>query len=149
MYGPFYSNSYEPCKNFANYFNLVALDISKVSLISYIAKHNGIDYSILLVLLSSLNRMKYLKAGKSRKTCLTNHTRSISHHIMPLVINGLGGGHTDRHTQTDTHTRIPTRGPKQFQETRRARPKAARAWFNKVYNTGYSQVVIHTITNPA
>ena len=30
---------------------------------------------------------------------------------------------------TRTHTRIPTRGPKQFQETRRARPSAARAWF--------------------
>ena len=68
-------------------------------------------------------RMKIneLKAGKSRKTCLTNRTRSISHHITPLVINGLGG--------VDTQTRIPTRGPKQFQETRRARPKAARAWF--------------------
>ena len=37
------------------------------------------------------------KAGKSRKTCLTNRTRSILHHIMPLVINGLGGGHTDTH----------------------------------------------------
>ena len=42
---------------------------------------------------------------------------------MPLVINGLGGGHTH------THTHIPTREPKQFQETRRARPSAARAWF--------------------
>ena len=36
---------------------------------------------------------------------------------MPLVINALRGGHTD------THTRIPTHGPKQFQETRHARPK--------------------------
>ena len=32
---------------------------------------------------------------------------------MPLVINGLGGGHTDRHTDTC----IPTHEPKQFQET--------------------------------
>ena len=41
---------------------------------------------------------------------------------MPLVINGLGGGHTGRHTdrQTDrhTHTHILTREPKQFQETK-------------------------------
>ena len=31
---------------------------------------------------------------------LTNHTGPISHHIILLVINGLGG----RHTNTDTHT---------------------------------------------
>ena len=30
-------------------------------------------------------------------------------------------------------SRILTRGPKQFQETRRARPSAARAWFNNQY----------------
>ena len=46
---------------------------------------------------------------------------------MPPVINGLGGGHT--------HTRMPTRGPKQFQETRHARPSAARAWFKNLYQT--------------
>ena len=38
---------------------------------------------------------------------------------MPLVINGLGGRHTDR--QPDTH--ILMRKPNQFQETRRAQPK--------------------------
>ena len=27
--------------------------------------------------------------------CLANHTQPISHHITPLVINNLGGGHTD------------------------------------------------------
>jgi len=32
------------------------------------------------------------------KTCLTNHKGSISHHIMPLVINSLRGGHTHTHT---------------------------------------------------
>ena len=41
---------------------------------------------------------------------------------MPLVINGLGGG----------HTQIPTRETKQFQETRRERPSAARAWFKNI-----------------
>ena len=54
---------------------------------------------------------------KSCKTCLTNHTRPISPHIMPLVINALSGKQTDR--QTDTH--IPTHEQKQFQETRHAR----------------------------
>ena len=34
----------------------------------------------------------------------------------------------------DTHTRIPTRGPKQFQETRRAWPSATRAWFKNLEN---------------
>ena len=44
---------------------------------------------------------------------------------MPLVINGLGDGHTDRHIH------IPTHEPKQFQETRRAWP--SRAWFKKQF----------------
>ena len=33
--------------------------------------------------------IKQLKAGKTRKTCLTNHTQSESHHIMSLIINTL------------------------------------------------------------
>ena len=31
-----------------------------------------------------------------------------SHHIMPLVINSLGGGDTHIHTRTDTHTHTNT-----------------------------------------
>ena len=50
---------------------------------------------------------------------------------MPLVINSLGGGHTD--TQTHTRTRILTHGPKQFQETKRAQPSAMRAWFKNAW----------------
>ena len=46
--------------------------------------------------------IKQLKAGKSHKICLTNHTQSVSHHIMPLVINTLGS------RQTHTNTHIPT-----------------------------------------
>ena len=39
-------------------------------------------------------------------------------------------------TQTDIHAHIPTREPKQFQETRRARPSAVRAWFkNALYSS--------------
>ena len=47
------------------------------------------------------SHIKQLKAGKSH-TCLTNHTWSMSHHIMPLVINALGSRHTHRHTNTHT-----------------------------------------------
>ena len=65
--------------------------------------------------------IKQLKAGKSHKICLTNHARSILHHIMPLVINALGGGYTDTHILTckpvtnalevDTHThQLPDKG---------------------------------------
>ena len=42
---------------------------------------------------------------------------------MPLVINGLGGG----------HTHISTHEPKQFQETRCT--LAAHAWFEKPHQT--------------
>ena len=52
--------------------------------------------------------IKQLNSRKNHKTCLTNRTQSISHHIMPLVMNALGGGHTD----------IPMWEQKQFQETR-------------------------------
>ena len=47
---------------------------------------------------------------KSHRTYLTNHMESISHHITPLVINSLGGGHTRKHT----HTHTDIRGQKQF-----------------------------------
>ena len=63
-------------------------------------------------------RMKQLKAGKSRKTCLTNRTRSISHHITPLVINGLGGGHTHTHTHTDAQTKAISRNQARAAEGR-------------------------------
>ena len=42
--------------------------------------------------------IKQMKVGKAVKTCLSNHTWSVSHHIMLLVINALRGGHTDRQT---------------------------------------------------
>jgi len=46
------------------------------------------------------------------KNCLTNHKGSISHHITPLVINSLGGRHTNTHTHIYSHHR-----QKLFQET--------------------------------
>jgi len=52
----------------------------------------------------------YINEREIPKTCLTNHKGSISHHIMPLVINSLRGRHT--HTHIYSHRR-----QKQFHET--------------------------------
>ena len=52
---------------------------------------------------------------KSRKTCLTNHTWSISLHTMPLVINVLGA---DTQTDKHTHTHMLTSKQKRLQGTR-------------------------------
>jgi len=40
----------------------------------------------------------HINERETPKTCLTNHKGSILHHITPLVINSLGGGHTHTHT---------------------------------------------------
>jgi len=56
------------------------------------------------------------------KTCLTNHKSSISHHITPLVINSLGGGHT--HMQT-SQTKVISRNQAC------TGLQTARAWFKK------------------
>ena len=45
-------------------------------------------------------------------------------YITPLIIMPLGA---DTHIHTRVH--VTTREPKQFQETRRVRPLALRAWF--------------------
>ena len=58
---------------------------------------------------------------------LTNHTRPISHHITPLVIDTLRGGHTDWHTDTGTDTH------NDFKKIRRAWPKAMHDWFKKFW----------------
>jgi len=36
----------------------------------------------------------HINEKETPKTCVTNHKGSISHPIMPLVINSLAGGHT-------------------------------------------------------
>jgi len=48
----------------------------------------------------------HINERETPKTCLTNHKGSISHHIMPLVINSLGGGHTHTCTHARTNTDI-------------------------------------------
>ena len=52
-----------------------------------------------------MSYIKQLKSRISNKTCLTNHTQSISHHITPLVINSIGA---DTQTDRQTHTHIAT-----------------------------------------
>ena len=55
---------------------------------------------------------------KRHRTYLTNHMRSISHYIMPLVlINSLGGGHTQTHTYRHLQTEVILRNQ-------------THAWFN-------------------
>ena len=72
----------------------------------YVNKASPINFA------DGICHIKQLKAGKSCKTCLTNHKRSISHHIMPLVINGLGGrhihGHTDMRTKAISRNQVCT-----------------------------------------
>ena len=46
----------------------------------------------------SMDGKCHIKAEESCKTCLTNRTQPISHHITTLVVNALRGGHTDTHT---------------------------------------------------
>ena len=93
--------------------------------LSFFGRHS--QHAVLIwprpsIFIYSKCHIKKLKVGKSCETCLTNRTWPISHHITPLVINPLTGGHTDTH--------ILTREPNQLQEIRCARPKAVRIWFN-------------------
>jgi len=53
----------------------------------------------------------YINERETPKTCLTNHKGSMSYYITPLVINSLGGTHTQAYRNC---------GQKQFQETSRA-----------------------------
>ena len=62
---------------------------------------------------------------KSHKTYLTNRMGSISHHITPLVINSLGGGHTHTHTHTRIH---PHRN-----NTKKPGARRPRAWFKNFW----------------
>jgi len=59
------------------------------------------------------------------ETCLTKNKGSISHHIMPLVINSFRGRHT--HMQTYRHC-----GQKQFQETSHVPVFGRCTWFKKL-----------------
>ena len=56
---------------------------------------------------------------------------SISHHIMSLVINSLGSGHTHTHTHANTHTRILSRTEAILRNQAHVGLRPARAWFNK------------------
>jgi len=86
----------------------------------------------------------YINERETPKTCLTNHKGSISHHIMPLVINSLGGGHTHTHTQARSH-----HGQKQFQETSRVPAKGQHmpGLKTKIVGSGMKIFCGKTLTN--
>ena len=65
-------------------------------------------------------------------------------HIMPLVINGLGGG--DTHTYT--HTRTPMCEPKPFQKTRHAPACSQGTPGLKIKNVSFSSRKIHYEKSP-
>jgi len=74
-----------------------------------------------------------MKGKHLRKTCLTNHKGSISHHITPLVINSLGGG--DTHTHAYSH-----HGQQQFQGTSHA-PAKGRCALGLIIPIVYKQIL--------
>ena len=76
---------------------------------AYVMPANDIDYSC----------MPY----KSHKTYLTNHMGSLSHHIMPLVVHSLGGGHTHKHTCIRTFA--------DRSNSKKPGVRPAHAWFKK------------------
>ena len=59
---------------------------------------------------------------------------------MPLVINSLGGGHTNTHTHTHIHTHthtythIQTSAQKQFQETRHVLARVESEFCSQIFS---------------
>jgi len=69
----------------------------------------------------------HINEKETPKTCLTNYKGSISHHITPLVINSLGGGHTHIHT----HASILTSRTKAISRNQlHTGLQPAHTWFN-------------------
>jgi len=73
----------------------------------------------------------YINKRETPTTCLTNHKSSRSHHIMPLVINNLGGGHTHTHTYICIQT-LRTKAISRNQSCASLQP--APAWFKKLHD---------------
>ena len=78
--------------------------------------------------------------GKIHKTCLTNQTGFVSHHIMPKIFNALRGGDT-AHTRTHTHAPILTHKQKQFQEIRHAPGLKIRCYCLKIASVYSSSTI--------
>ena len=58
---------------------------------------------------------------------------SISCHIMPLVINSLGGGHTHTHTHTQTQTQTQTQTHTHNDDPHRINLRnQVHAWFKNI-----------------
>ena len=79
----------------------------------------------------------------------------ISHHITALVINALGGGHTDTntdtHTHRHTHTYIQTHththtdvGTKSISRNQRCSLQAMHTWFKKLKYNAFNDLQANT-----
>jgi len=84
----------------------------------------------------------YINKRETTKTYLTNHKGSISHHITPLVINSLMGGHTHTHIQTSWTEAIS-------RNQARAGQRPAHAWFNNGYGELYTPTVVINLQTPS
>ena len=67
--------------------------------------------------------------ANSCRTYLTNCMGSISCHITPLIINSLGGGHTQTHTHTQTHAHTDVRTTTILRNQARAGLWLGHPWF--------------------
>ena len=67
---------------------------------------------------------------KNHRTYFTNHMEFISHHIMPLVINSLSGGHTHTHKHTHAYRHSQTEAILRNQAHAGLWP--ARAWVKNI-----------------
>ena len=84
---------------------------------------------------SPLTIMTTIAIYNSCRTCLTNHTRSISCHITPLVINSLWRRHTHTNTHADNPHRINVKKPGACQPV--AGVWLAHAWFKNLLYSMY------------
>ena len=71
--------------------------------------------------------------------------RSISDHIIPLVINSLRGGHTDTHVQTDTHTHAQTRTHRDKQTDRQTDRQTDTHTHTHTQTNTHTHKYIHTL----
>ena len=91
------------------------------------------------MLTSCLSSISTTAAIKCHRNYLTNHMESKSHHITPLVIHSLGGGHTRTcaNTHANPHAYRHSRTEAILRNQARAGYRPACAWF-KNKNAGYN-----------
>ena len=85
---------------YCSYACCMSLRMLFVLVLCIVFMHSGMEEQ--LCRMPEFKQINQIKSNqiKSHRTYLTNRLGSISHHITPLVINSLRGGHTNTHTQT-------------------------------------------------